>query len=36
MWNDKHVYEMHLYKEVVKKGEEELLIHVEELEKEAI
>ena len=36
MWNDKHVYEMHLYKEVVKKGEEELLIHVEELEEESV
>lgn len=31
-WNDKHVYEIHMYKELVKKGEERLEIHVEELE----
>lgn len=33
-WNDKYVYEMHMYKEIVKKGEEELNIHVEELEED--
>lgn len=33
-WNDKYVYEMHMYKEIVKKGEEELNIYVEELEED--
>lgn len=30
-WNDKYVYEMHMYKELVKKGEERLDILIEEL-----
>lgn len=30
-WNDKYVYEIHMYKELVKKGEERLDIFIEEL-----